>query len=230
MRGQLSTTFVQCTTGFAWCVTNVTTTHQPHQTPSTAMAGRTANPQEREAPMSQSCLDNCQQETYMELISPNWESEQRSQGEFGFHWAALLGMPPIHWHGPGGEPDGEGTTHQPATSCHLFSCTSRPGGCLLIQNHTRHLPAMLDFISLRLKVTTIKVGRIKLQQYWKLGNNCKNCNSDKTLHKRCYNYTVYRSILLLTILSITVWSLNRVIFQHLGPPVSWGSISSCSGY
>ena len=28
-----------------------------------------------------------------ELISPNWESEQRGQGELGFPWAALLGTP-----------------------------------------------------------------------------------------------------------------------------------------
>ena len=63
MRGQLSTTFGQCTTGLAWCATNVTTTHQPHQTPSTATAGRTANPQEREAPMSQPHQGNCQQKT-----------------------------------------------------------------------------------------------------------------------------------------------------------------------
>ena len=44
MSGQLSTTFEQCTTGSAWCVTNVTTTHQPHKTPSTAMASRTVKP------------------------------------------------------------------------------------------------------------------------------------------------------------------------------------------
>ena len=32
----------------------------------------------------------------MELISPNQESEQRSQGGFGIPWAALLGhLPPI---------------------------------------------------------------------------------------------------------------------------------------
>ena len=51
MRGQSSTTFEQCTTGLAWCVTNVTTTHQPHQTPSATMASRTLNPQGRETPM-----------------------------------------------------------------------------------------------------------------------------------------------------------------------------------
>ena len=29
-----------------------------------------------------------------EVISPNWESEQRGQGEMDFPWALLLGMPP----------------------------------------------------------------------------------------------------------------------------------------
>ena len=43
-RGQSSTTFGQCTTGSAWCATNVTTICQPHQTPSVTMAGRTVNP------------------------------------------------------------------------------------------------------------------------------------------------------------------------------------------
>ena len=58
------------------------------------MVSRTANPQEREALMSQPHPDNCQQETCTELISPNWESEQRSQGELSFPRAALLGTPP----------------------------------------------------------------------------------------------------------------------------------------
>ena len=89
MRRQLSTTFRWCTTGLAWCATNVTTTHQPHQTPSTAMTGRTVNPQGRETPMSYPHLDNCQQ-----LISPNGESEQRGQGELSFPQTALLGTPP----------------------------------------------------------------------------------------------------------------------------------------
>ena len=64
MREQSSNTFGQGTTGLAWCAINVATTHQPHQTPSTTMASRTANPLEREAPMSQPHLGNCQQETY----------------------------------------------------------------------------------------------------------------------------------------------------------------------
>ena len=92
-RGQSSTTFGQCTTGSAWCVTNVTTTHQPHQTPSTAMACRTAKPPEREVPMSQPHPDNCQLETYgLNLsLSGIWIEESR---EFAFPWAALLGTPP----------------------------------------------------------------------------------------------------------------------------------------
>ena len=62
-REQLLTTCGQCTTGLVWCATNVTTTHQPHQTLSAAMAGRTVHPQERETPMSQFCQSNYQQET-----------------------------------------------------------------------------------------------------------------------------------------------------------------------
>ena len=46
-----------------WCATNVTTTHQPHQTPSATMAGRTVNSQGKETPMSQPHQSNCQQET-----------------------------------------------------------------------------------------------------------------------------------------------------------------------
>ena len=155
MRGQLSNTYGWCTTGSAWCATNVTTTHQPHQTPSTAMAGRTANPQETEAPRV-SLVQITASRRHTELISPNQESEQRSQGEFGFPLGCLIRDTPSHWHSPGGEPDGEGATHQPTTSHHLFSHTSGPGGCLLIWNHTRHLPAVLDLINLRLKVNNIK--------------------------------------------------------------------------
>ena len=70
----------------------------------------------------------------------------------------------------------EGATHQPAMSHHLFSHTSGPGSHLLIWNHTRHPPAVLD---LRLKVNNIKVGRIKNQQHQKLGNTDINHNSDK---------------------------------------------------
>ena len=79
MRGQLSPTFGQHTTGLAWCATNATTTHQPHQTPYAAMAGRTANPQEREASMSQPCQSNCQQETCrVNLFSSRiWTGESR---------------------------------------------------------------------------------------------------------------------------------------------------------
>ena len=93
MRGQSSTTFGWCTIGSAWCATNVTTTHQPHQTPSAATAGRTANPLERESPKSQPHPGNHQQETY-NLSSPYWKSKYRSQGEFGFPWAAYWGHPP----------------------------------------------------------------------------------------------------------------------------------------
>ena len=63
MREQLLTTCGWCTTGSAWCVTNVMTTHQPHQTLSTAMAGRTVYPLERETPMSQLHQSNYQQGT-----------------------------------------------------------------------------------------------------------------------------------------------------------------------
>ena len=63
MRVQLSTTFGWCTTGLAWCATNVTTTCQPPQTLSTTMAGRTVYPQGRQTLMSQPHQSNCQQET-----------------------------------------------------------------------------------------------------------------------------------------------------------------------
>ena len=62
-RGQLLTTCGQCTTGLAWCVTNATTTCQPHHTLSAATASRTVNPQGRETLMSQLCQSNCLQET-----------------------------------------------------------------------------------------------------------------------------------------------------------------------
>ena len=92
MRGQLSTTFGWCTTGLAWCATNVTTTHQPHQTPSAATAGRTVNPQGREIPTTRPHQNNCQQETGR-INPPNQESEQKGPGELGSPWAAQLGTP-----------------------------------------------------------------------------------------------------------------------------------------
>ena len=51
-----------CTTGLALCATNVTTIHQPHQTLSATMAGRTVNLQGRETPTGQLHQSNCQQE------------------------------------------------------------------------------------------------------------------------------------------------------------------------
>ena len=64
MSAQSSTTSGWCTIGLALCVKNVTVTCLPHWTPSAAMAGRTTNPQEREALMSNPCWHNCQQEAY----------------------------------------------------------------------------------------------------------------------------------------------------------------------
>ena len=63
MREQLLTTCRWCNTDLTWCATNVTTTHQPHQTLSTTMAGKTVYPSERETLMSQLCQSNCQQGT-----------------------------------------------------------------------------------------------------------------------------------------------------------------------
>ena len=63
MRGHLLTTCGWCTTGSAWCVKNVTTAHQPHQTLSATTAGRTVYPPERETPMSQLHQSNYQQGT-----------------------------------------------------------------------------------------------------------------------------------------------------------------------
>ena len=48
----------------------------------------------RERPQKVSLIWITASRRHTELISPNWESEQRSQGEFGFPWAALLGTPP----------------------------------------------------------------------------------------------------------------------------------------
>ena len=148
-REQLLTTCRQCTTGSAWCATNVMTTHQPYQTLSTATASRTVYPQERKSLMSQLHQSKHQQGTgRINLYSlGTWMEESRGTG---FPQAALLGTPPTHWHSPGGDPDGEGATHQPTTSHHLFSHTSWPGSCPLLMNYARHLPAVLDFISLRL--------------------------------------------------------------------------------
>ena len=149
MREQLLITCRQYTTGLAWCATNVMITHQPHQTLSAAMTSKTVYPPEREGLMSQLCQSNHQQGTgRISLYSlGTWMEESKRTG---FPWASLLGTTPTHWHSPGGDPDGEGTTHQPAMSHHLFSCTSWPGGCPLLMNYARHLPAVLDFISLRL--------------------------------------------------------------------------------
>ena len=89
MREQLLTTCRQCTTGLAWCVTNVMTTHQPHQTLSATMAGRTVYPPERETPMSQLHQSNYQQGTgrINQSSSGIWMEESRGTG---FPWAAIL--------------------------------------------------------------------------------------------------------------------------------------------
>ena len=84
MRGQLLTTCRQCTTGLAWCATNVKTTHQPYQTLSAAMAGRTVHPPERETPSRGQA----------ELICLNWESEQRNPGELASLRLPCWGHPP----------------------------------------------------------------------------------------------------------------------------------------
>ena len=63
MRKQLLTTCRWYTTGFVWCLTNVTTTHEPHQTLFTTMVGKTVHPQKRKTPMNQFHQSNCQQGT-----------------------------------------------------------------------------------------------------------------------------------------------------------------------
>ena len=92
MREQLLTTCRWCTTGLAWSVTNVTTTHQPHQTLFATMARRTVYPPERETPMSQLHRNNYQQGTGR--INPTssgiWMEES---GGTGFPWAAVSGTP-----------------------------------------------------------------------------------------------------------------------------------------
>ena len=103
MRGQSSTTSRRCTIGSVSCAKHVKTTHLPHQTHSAAMANRTANLQVILIKITMS-------RKHTELISPNEESKQGSQGGFGFPLATLLGMPPAHQHSPGGKPDKEGAT------------------------------------------------------------------------------------------------------------------------
>ena len=85
-----------CTTGSAWCATNVRTTHQPHQTLSAAMAGRTVYPLERESLMSQLCQSNHQQGTGRINLSSLgiWMEESRGTG---FPQVALSGTPSTHW-------------------------------------------------------------------------------------------------------------------------------------
>ena len=81
MREQSLTTCRWCTTGLVWCATNVTTTHQPHQTLSTATASRTIHPQERE-PQQVSFIRVIASRRQAELICLNWESKQRSPGNW----------------------------------------------------------------------------------------------------------------------------------------------------
>ena len=70
----------------------------------------------------------------------------------------------------------------------------------------------------------------------------KNHKSDNIQNKSCYNYTVYCSLLLLTTLSFAVQSFKGVDILRLfncspvnpkgliqTPPVSWRSMSLCSG-
>ena len=92
-REQLLTTCWQCTIGLAWCVTNVMTTHQPHQTLSATTAGRTVYPLERETPMSQLHQSNYQQGTGRINVSSLgiWMEDSRGNG---FPWAAISGTPP----------------------------------------------------------------------------------------------------------------------------------------
>ena len=63
MREQFLTTCRWCTTGSAWCVTNVMTACQLHQTISATTANRTVYPPEREGLTSQFCQSNHQQGT-----------------------------------------------------------------------------------------------------------------------------------------------------------------------
>ena len=71
------------------------------------------------------------------------------------------GIPPAPLvYSPGGEPDGEGATHEPNTSHHL-SLSTHPDqtatAFLPIQNHIRCLPKMLSFMNLKLRVRSQKL-------------------------------------------------------------------------
>ena len=141
-----------CIIGWALYVRNVLASHPPCWRPSTITAGRTADPQGREAPMSHPCWHNYQQEVYkVNLLNRNLN--RGSKGDSGIPLATLLRIAPPHWCGPGGEPDGGGITHQPNTSHHLsLPAPGSDGYCLLqIQNCMRHLPEMLNFMNLKLK-------------------------------------------------------------------------------
>ena len=118
MRAQSSTTSGWCIIVLASCARNISATHPPPQTPSATMAGRTANPWEREALTSHPHQHNCQQEVTM-LISAKWEPGWRTQGRFQLLSGCFIGDTPAPLVQPWREPGIEGTTHQPDTYPHL---------------------------------------------------------------------------------------------------------------
>ena len=93
MRGQSSTTFRWCTTGSAWCATNVTTTLSTSSVTLCCHGWQNCQPSGGGRPWWVSLIWITASRRHAELISPNWESEQRSQGELDFPQAAILGTP-----------------------------------------------------------------------------------------------------------------------------------------
>ena len=79
------------------------TAHQPHQTLSTAMAGRTVSSQGRRSLMNQFHQSSYQQEaSKINLVLAG--NLNRGVQEEWFASDCPIGDTPAHWHSPGGEP------------------------------------------------------------------------------------------------------------------------------
>ena len=100
MRGPWSITYGWCTTGWAWCATDVMIAHPQWLTLSTTMAGRTVANLGKEISMSQ----------------PHWSNHQRKPNhqnwglnkEVRMEWSTPgcpIGNTTTHCYSPGGGPD-----------------------------------------------------------------------------------------------------------------------------
>ena len=126
MRGPWSITYRWCTTGWAWCVTDVMIAHPQWLTLSAAMASRSVANLGRKIPMNQSCQCNHQKE---------WNHlnrggiQQRGWGQNGLHWVIPSGIPlPTV---TALEEDQQRRCHLPThTTHHLLSCSTWLGSHL----------------------------------------------------------------------------------------------------